>query len=81
MQAAVVYSATARDQESLLDYLGEPESVTLRLPGSGSLEYGNSARFRDLAGIGASSPSAVLVMRLSCTSITLSVKVRPLKFA
>jgi hypothetical protein len=28
--AAVHYFATARDQESLLDYLGEPESVTLR---------------------------------------------------
>lgn len=30
MVAAVHYFATARDQESLLDYLGEPESVTLR---------------------------------------------------
>ena len=29
MVAAVHYFATARDQESLLDYLGEPESVTL----------------------------------------------------
>jgi len=28
--AAVHYFATAQDQESLLDYLGEPESVTLR---------------------------------------------------
>jgi hypothetical protein len=28
--AAVHYFATARDEESLLDYLGEPESVTLR---------------------------------------------------
>jgi hypothetical protein len=27
--AAIHYFATARDQESLLDYLGEPESVTL----------------------------------------------------
>lgn len=31
MVAAVHYFATARDQESLLDYLGEPESVTLYL--------------------------------------------------
>lgn len=30
MVAAVHYFATAQDQESLLDYLGEPESVTLR---------------------------------------------------
>lgn len=30
MVAAVHYFATARDQESLLDYLGEPESVTMR---------------------------------------------------
>ncbi len=29
MVAAVHYFATAQDQESLLDYLGEPESVTL----------------------------------------------------
>lgn len=28
--AGIHYFATARDQESLLDYLGEPESVTLR---------------------------------------------------
>lgn len=30
MVAAVHYFATAQDQESLLDYLGEPESVILR---------------------------------------------------
>jgi len=41
-------------------------------------KYGNSARARGLAGIGTPSPSAVLVMMLSCTSITSSAKPRPL---